>query len=392
MGTLTFIGGYGSGISVYSREADQLTQLGLLDTPDPSYLIADPERPVLYAVNELAAGTVSSYAVEPSGVLRLLSSQPTGGAEPCHLALAGNHLIAANYGSGSVSVHPVGKDGSLGDRVELVRHQGHGPRPDRQEGPHAHQVHVEGDAVTVVDLGLDRLMHYRLDPDTGRLTRTGETGAAPGDGPRHIAAHPSGRWYVSCELASTIATFTPRAGALTLTGTQPSTDVTMSSPGAQPEPGLGVGEHPPISTAGAQPEPGLGVGEHPPIGTAGAQPEPGLGVGEHPPISTAEGNLPSGVELWAGGRLFYIGNRGADTIATFTVGPDGGLTRVGEVASGGRWPRQFTIVDDLMFVVNQRSNSVVSFRLDPDTGLPAATGAQVTVDSPSCVLPTSWSV
>jgi 6-phosphogluconolactonase (cycloisomerase 2 family) len=66
MGTLTFIGGYGSGISVYSREADQLTQLGLLDTPDPSYLIADPERPVLYAVNELAAGTVSSYAVEPS--------------------------------------------------------------------------------------------------------------------------------------------------------------------------------------------------------------------------------------------------------------------------------------------------------------------------------------
>jgi 6-phosphogluconolactonase len=244
----------------------------------------------------------------------------------------------------------VGKDGSLGDRVEWVRHQGHGPHPDRQEGPHAHQVHVEGDAVTVVDLGLDRLMHYRLDPDTGRLTRTGETAAAPGDGPRHIAAHPSGRWYVSCELASTVATFTPRAGGLALTGTQPSTGLTVSS----------AGEHPPISTAEGK--------------------------------STAEGNPPSGVELWAGGRLFYIGNRGADTIATFTVGPDGGLTRVGEVASGGRWPRQFTIVDDLMFVVNQRSNSVVSFRLDPDTGLPAATSAQVTVDSPSCVLPTSWSV
>jgi tetratricopeptide (TPR) repeat protein/transcriptional regulator with XRE-family HTH domain len=46
-------------------------------------------------------------------------------------------------------------------------------------------------------------------------------------------------------------------------------------------------EHIRAKLAGAQPEPVLGVGEHPPVGTAGAQPEPVLGVGEHPPVSTA---------------------------------------------------------------------------------------------------------
>src|SRR5690242_2507307 len=85
--TLTFIGGYGSGIGVYARNGAGLRPVAKLDTPDPSFLIADPRRPVLYAVNELAAGTVSSYTVEPGGAPRTLSTRSTGGAEPCHLAL-----------------------------------------------------------------------------------------------------------------------------------------------------------------------------------------------------------------------------------------------------------------------------------------------------------------
>jgi ATP-binding cassette subfamily C protein CydD len=50
------------------------------------------------------------------------------------------------------------------------------------------------------------------------------------------------------------------------------TPAAISIAGAQPEPGFGVGEHPPISIAGAQPEPGFGVGEHPPVGTAAVPP------------------------------------------------------------------------------------------------------------------------
>ncbi|HKT04435.1 MAG TPA: beta-propeller fold lactonase family protein, partial [Rugosimonospora sp.] len=220
----------------------------------------------------------------------------------------------------------------LAPAADLVRHQGRGPDPDRQAGPHAHQVHLTGDLVTIVDLGLDRLVHYRLDAGTGRLVPAGESVAAPGSGPRHAVAHPSGRWYVSCELDSTVATFVPGGdGALRLAARTPATS------------------------------------------------------------SMVDGrNYPSGIALSADGRLLYLANRGADTIATFAVGADGRLAPVGEVSSGGAWPRQFTVDGDTMFVANQYSGSVVSLRLDRETGLPVPTGEAVEVAGPSCVLVTDW--
>jgi len=261
-------------------------------------------------------------------VPRLLSSQPTGGALPCHLTLHKGHLLTANYGSGSVSVHPVLPDGRLGERTDLVRHHGHGPRTDRQEGPHAHQVHTDGDRVTVVDLGMDRLCHYRIEVATGRLESTAETVVRPGAGPRHAVVHRSGRWYTSNELDSSVSVYYPANGS-------------------------------------------------------GDPPKEAASV----PASTVEGhNQPSGIALR--GDLLYVGNRGADTIAVFALGPEGDPRPVGEVSTGGHWPRHFAFVDDLLFVANERSGSVVAFRLDPATGLPEPTGDQIKVDGPACVLVT----
>jgi 6-phosphogluconolactonase len=176
---------------------------GSIVAPAPSFVVAD--HPFLYAVHELPTGAVSSYRMSGDGGLEWLSTQPTGGGGPCHLALHDGYLMVANYGSGSVSVHPVGPDGVLGERTDLVRHEGHGPDPDRQEGPHTHQVKVAADGtVTVVDLGIDRLVHYRL--DGGRLHRTGSTEVPAGSGPRHCVVHPSGRWYVAAELGSVVLT------------------------------------------------------------------------------------------------------------------------------------------------------------------------------------------
>ncbi|WP_035857672.1 lactonase family protein [Cryptosporangium arvum] len=171
---------------------------GHVASPSPSYVITDGSY--LYAVNE-GSGEVSSYALD---TLEVLSTQSTGGQWPCHLALIDGYLLAANYGSGSVSVHPV-VDGTIGARTSLVQHEGTGPNPERQEGPHAHQiVPGPGGRVTVVDLGIDRLVHYTF--ADGTLTRVGETPLPPGTGPRHVAVHPSGRWYVAGELNSTVVT------------------------------------------------------------------------------------------------------------------------------------------------------------------------------------------
>jgi 6-phosphogluconolactonase len=91
-------------------------------TASPSYVIADPAAGLLFAVNETPQGAVSSFAIEPSGALRQLSTSATGGNHPCHLVLHSGHVLAANYTSGSVSVHPVGPSGVLGPRTDLVHH------------------------------------------------------------------------------------------------------------------------------------------------------------------------------------------------------------------------------------------------------------------------------
>ena len=67
-------------------------------------------------------------------------------------------LLTANYGSGSVSVHPVATDGHVGERCDLVSLQGAKPS-------HAHYVWPDpaGDRVVVADLGADALSTYAFD-------------------------------------------------------------------------------------------------------------------------------------------------------------------------------------------------------------------------------------
>jgi 6-phosphogluconolactonase (cycloisomerase 2 family) len=225
-----------------------------------------------------------------------------------------------------VSVHPIGADGSLGPRADLVQHTGSGPNRERQEGPHAHEVKLAGDLVVVVDLGIDKLIGYRLDPATGRLTTAADPFARthPGAGPRHAVAHPDGRWYVADELDATVAVF-------------------------DPDPSTGI-----LHEVAAVP-------------------------------STMDGpSQPASIAL-SGDRL-YVSNRGPDTIATFVVDAAGDLTLIDEISSGGSWPRHFAIHEGVLFAANEKGNSVVSFGLDAE-GLPRPTGDVVEVGSPTCVLP-----
>ena len=322
-------GGEGSGVACCVRDGVRLREVAVAVTPSPSYLVADPAAALLFAVNETPQGAVSSFAIGPSGSLRQLSTSPTGGDHPCHLVLHSGQVLAANYTSGSVSVHPVGPDGDLGLRTDLVRHEGRGPNHDRQEAPHAHQVRVAHDGVvTVIDLGIDRLVHYRL--DSGRLIRCGETVLPPGCGPRHAAIDHRGRWYVAGEMDSTVVVCARAgdSGRLTVYGRHPTTTSTVD-----------------------------------------------------------DDNLPSAVVLSTDGRYLYVANRGADTIATFAVSEAGVLAPVAEVPCGGEWPRDCSVVGGLLFVANQHSHTVTAFRLDPETGVPHPAGTVMEVGSPACVLP-----
>jgi 6-phosphogluconolactonase len=327
-------GGEGEGIALLTR--DPVTgALGApvvaARTPSPSFLARHPVLPVLYAVNELDDGTVSSFAVAGDGSLTPLGVRSTAGEHPCHLAVSadGRHLLAANYGSGSVAVFPLDDAGVPGERTDLAALDGKGPDPDRQAGPHAHMVAPDpySSEVLVVDLGADRVRRYRLDPVSGRLsTQPTAVVTEPGTGPRHLARHPDGALLLVGELGANLTWFRPDpdGGRLRAEG-----DVTTSA------------------------------------GTA--------------PV------YPSEIVVGADGRFVHVGNRGPDTVTTFAW--DGvAATVVSEVPSGGAWPRHLVLVEDHLYVANERSHSVSVFRIDAETGVPTLSGEPTAQPSPTCIL------
>jgi 6-phosphogluconolactonase len=330
-----YVGSYGHGIGRLA--VDPVTGLpaagDVVDTPQPSYLALSPDRRTLYAANEQPAGTVSAFAIRAGQPARPLGTRSSNGADPCyvHVHPDGRHLLTANYSSGTVAVHPIRPDGSLGEASDVVRHTGSGPDQERQQGPHAHKVltDVAGRFVHAVDLGADTVFGYRL--KGGTLVPAGALKLPPGSGPRHLSFHPSGTVaYLTQELTSTLTVlrYDPVRGRLTPAQTLPTA----------------------------------------PRGDVR--------------------NYPSEVVVSRDGRFVYVANRGHNSIATFTAAGDR-VTARGTVPCGGNWPRHiaFGVDGRFLYVANQLSDQVGTLRVDPRTGALTPAGPAFATGTPTMVLP-----
>ena len=223
------IGTYTSGASkgIYASEFDPAT--GQLTVPtlaagakNPAFLARHPNGRFVYAVAEIAdvgggkGGAVAAFERDPAtGKLTPLNQQPSGGAGPCHLTVdrTGHCLLVANYGSGSIAALAIQADGSLAAPAAPIQHRGASVNASRQSGPHAHQVVIDpaNRFALVCDLGLDKILVYRLDAAHATLTPNEPPFATvkPGSGPRHLAFHPNGHWvYLLNEMAASITAFT----------------------------------------------------------------------------------------------------------------------------------------------------------------------------------------
>ncbi|RII85457.1 lactonase family protein, partial [Clavibacter michiganensis subsp. insidiosus] len=196
------VGGSGVGITALAVDAitGDLAVVGTaVETPSPSCLLVHGH--MVYAVGE-AADRVEAFRRGPGGSLQWAGGQPSGGSGPCHLHVVDGLLLTSHYGDGTVAVHPLADDGSLGEAVQLLASEGSGPRP-QQDGPHAHAtLHVGGGIVLSADLGTDAVHVHEL--RDGRLDRIGTVALPPGTGPRHMALLSSGRVLLVGELDGTL--------------------------------------------------------------------------------------------------------------------------------------------------------------------------------------------
>ena len=316
----------------------KFTSLGLAaETVSPSFVAVHPNQQYLYAVNEVSTGGLSAFKIDPaSGQLKFLNKVSSKGADPCHLAVerGGRWVYVANYSSGSVAAFPIQSDGSLGEASAFAQHSGSSVNPQRQKGPHAHDTVLSPDNrfVLVADLGLDQILAYPIEADSGGMNVRDPivNKMAAGSGPRHLVFRPDGKFvYVLSEMGCTVTSYkySPQRAL-------------FEDPQA-------------VSTL--------------PEGYTGNK---------------------SGAEIAIRGNFLYASNRGHDSIATFRIDPASGhLSAAGHTATQGKTPRNFAIdpTGGYLIAANQDSDNVVLFRLDGRTGGLTPTGEVWNVGAPVCV-------
>ncbi|MGO4880985.1 MAG: lactonase family protein [Bryobacteraceae bacterium] len=346
--------GNGEGIYLFQMdpETGTFSQRALFkNAANPSWLASDPSGKYLYSANETAEGSVSAYAKDPAnGRLTLLNTVSSQGAGPAHLSVhpSGKYVLVANYAGGTVAVLPVLARGELGEATDVKHDEGPVGPPHAasapsgsfaisgHDKPHAHMIQADpsGRFVLHADLGLDRILVWKFDAARGVLSPNDPPWIAlpPGDGPRHFAFHPNGRWLYSLqEEASTLVAFDYDAARGRLTAKQ-----TLSSL---------------------------------PIGFVGT-------------------NFTSEVRVSSDGRFVYAANRLHNSIAWFSIGAAGRLAFAGEEWTRGDYPRSFTIDPSgaFLYVCNQRSDVIACFRVNGATGALRFTGRYAPVGTPAMIL------
>jgi 6-phosphogluconolactonase len=327
------------------------------DESNPSWLAFNPSKTHLYAGNETEnfqgahSGSVSAFSINrPDGHLTLLNRVSSEGAGPAHLSVhpSGKYVLVANYAGGTIAVLPIQSSGELGSATDVKHDEGQtgAGRPmnapkgsfaiSGHDRPHAHMIEADasGRFVLSTDLGMDRILVWKFDQDKGTLSPNAPASVSlpSGDGPRHFAFHPNGRWLYSLqEEASTIALFDYDASAGVLT---------------------------PRQTVSSLPKVFVGT------------------------------NFTSEIMVSPDGRFVYAANRLHDSIAFFSIGERGELTFVGETWTRGDYPRNFNFdpTGNFVYSCNQRSDAIASFRVNRETGDLAFTGQYTTVGTPAIVV------
>jgi len=312
-----------------SRDGKFLHRHLAVKTDNPSYLALSPGKKFLLAINENNPGTVESYAVRGDTLLRL-SRRLSGGDAPCFVSVnrEGN-VLTANYGSGTVGLLKMDMKGDLSPLLFVENHHAAG------KAAHAHEARFfPGTREMVsVDLGTNQLWFSRLAAGGKKLVPDSQKRLSlpPGSGPRHFVLHPNGKWmYVVNELGNTVSLVQKTVdGQWVLRQT--------------------------VSTL---------------------------------PKNFRGTSYCAEIRITKDGRFLYVSNRGHNSLALFRVTPSGDdLELRANFSVHGNFPRFFTLTPDekYLLVANQKSDNIVVFRRDQQTGRLQYTN-QMRIAAPVCMV------
>lgn len=319
----------------------------LVEIDNPSWLTLSNNQRYLFAVNENGpgqrdqVGRVSSFSIEPgTHVLNFVNQVESKGDEPTHSSLSPDErfLFVANYAvhpvpGGSLAVLPLDDMGNLGPVQQTSSGTPSRVDPERQQSSHVHSATPtpDGRYLVAADLGADALMVFPYNGASAAapLSDARIVRLPPGSGPRHLAFDRAGRHaYLTLEMAGKVAVFDYQDGQFSQVQL-----LDLTNPGSGQKNGGG------------------------------------------------------GLHLSPDGRFLYVANRGdANQLLVYAVDSSSGqLREVQRRSVEGREPREFSLdpTGHFMLIANQKSDQIVTIKVDPETGLLGDTVQKLNLGAPS---------
>lgn len=350
------IGSYTQGASegIYRYRFDSQTgkldskPLQVIKTDNPSWLTLSKDQRHLFVVNENGpggkdvVGKVSSFAIDAkTHNVTPINQVQSRGEEPTHSSLSPDQrfLFVSNYAvhpdpGGALAVIPVGKDGKLSDVVQVSNNHGASKvNPERQASSHVHSAipTPDGKYVVTSDLGADKMLVFSYDGKRAEPLQPAKTPMVqlpPGSGPRHLLFSKDGKHaWLTLEMVAQVAVFDYHDGVFKQTQT-----VDLKNQDTQQKVGGG------------------------------------------------------GLHTSPDGKFLYVANRGeANQLLVFAIDGKGQLKEIQRRSVEGMEPREFSFDPSghFMLIANQKSNQIVTVKVDPKTGQLGDTVQKVDFDSPS---------
>jgi 6-phosphogluconolactonase (cycloisomerase 2 family) len=350
------IGSYTQGASegIYRYRFDSRTgqldsrPLQVIKTDNPSWLTLTRDQRHLFVVNENGpggkdvVGKVSSFAIDAkTHQVTPVSQVQSRGDEPTHSSLSPDErfLFVSNYAvnpepGGALAVIPVGKDGKLAEVVQVSDDHGASKvNPERQASSHVHSAlpTPDGKYVVTSDLGADKMLVFSYDGDRAKPLQPAKNPIVqlpPGSGPRHLLFSKDGKHaWLTLEMVAQVAVFDYHDGVFRQTQLVDLKDRTSDQK---------------------------------------------VGAG--------------GLHTSLDGKFLYVANRGdANQLLVFAIGSDGKLKENQRRSVEGLEPREFSFDPSgkFLLIANQKSNQIVTVKVDPATGMLGETVQKLAFDSPS---------
>lgn len=314
--------------SQFDSETGKLADPELfIELKDPTYLdVTNDMKMVAVAKNETGGGLVL-YDIN-GDTPKLLDEDFSEETAPSYVKIdkSRNLIFSSYFHLSIVTIDQITADNKL-ERLSTIKFDGTGPREEQDQSKPHYSVLTPDGKLIICDYGADRIYLYDIsDPkDPQRLY---EYIAPAGYAPRHLVFHPSKPYlYVACELSSQVLVlkYDAEASRFNL-------------------------------------------------------------VDEASAAKDEQKNTTAAIRITNDGKFLYVSTRGADTIASFEVSPEGDrLKELGTAKTKGKGPRDFALdpSEKYLLAANQDSDDLTVFKRNINKGILTIVGD--TIGIPECV-------